>query len=238
MKHPRRPRRNLCRRAHEWRLNGGPFGKDAPNAAQSEFLITGNARTGGGAGASTASLVALARLAAPDTSPMRLAAACLSCEGASDPLMFGAPERILWASREGRILRRLPALPRLDVLGGFLGPHRRTDPADSAFPDISDLIVPWENAAEGGNLAKLAELATVSARRTMTLRSGGSGAEDALMKDLGALGFVIAHTGSLRGYLFAPGRIPTGARAVLREAGYRGVLKFGVGGRGCPTRSF
>lgn len=192
---------------------------------------------GGGGGASTASLVALARLADPTLAPLAIARACLHCEGASDPLMFAEPERLLWASREGRVLCQFPPLPRFDVIGGFYGPAQRTDPADSDFPDIADLVGPWNAAALRQDLAGLAQLATVSALRTMKHRRGGEDAEAGLMDGLGALGFVIAHTGSVRGFLFAPGRIPALAREVLREAGFRGVVQFGVGGGECRMRS-
>jgi uncharacterized protein involved in propanediol utilization len=192
---------------------------------------------GGGAGASTASLLALARLANASQPPETLAQACIRSEGASDPLMFDRPERLLWASREGQVLRALPPLPRMEVIGGFLGPARRTDPKDATFPDIADLILPWEEAARAGDLGALANLSTVSARRTIALRGGPDDTSEYLMRDLGALGFVIAHTGSVRGYLFAPGRIPANARTLLRAAGIRGVVQFGVGGEGCPTRS-
>ena len=65
-----------------------------------------------GTGVSTASLVALARLAGWQGPPEILAQACVRAEGASDPLMFSAPERLLWASRQGRALALLPAIPR------------------------------------------------------------------------------------------------------------------------------
>lgn len=187
---------------------------------------------GGGAGASTATLVALARLASACVPPEVLARACIAAEGASDPLMFDRPERLLWASREGRVLAALPPLPRFDVIGGFLGPCRRTDPRDAAFPDVSDLIEPWRAAGARGDAARLAELASLSARRTLALRGPGQDPTPDLAAALGALGFVIGHTGAARGLLFVPGRIPPRAAAVLRAAGMRGVARFRVGGCG------
>ncbi|WP_461307836.1 propanediol utilization protein, partial [Albidovulum sp.] len=187
---------------------------------------------GGGAGASTAALVALARLACPEASPTRVARACLGAEGASDPLMFDRPDRLLWASREARIIAELPPVPRFEIVGGFCGPHRRTDPADTAFPDIADLIAPWRRAAAAGDAAELAAIAAQSARRTLALRGPAADPTPALARELGALGFVIAHTGSARGLLFRPGTVPAQARARLVAAGFRGVLRFCAGGAG------
>lgn len=184
---------------------------------------------GGGAGASTATLVALARLSGAVLSPDALGRACIAAEGASDPLMFPAPERLLWASREGRVLCRLPALPRLDVIGGFLGPARRTDPRDLCFPDIGDLLEPWVKAARSGRAGAIAELAADSARRTLALRGPSDDPTEALARDLGAAGFVIGHTGSARGLLFVPGRIPETATGALRAAGLRGIVRFRAG---------
>lgn len=184
---------------------------------------------GGGAGASTATLVALARLAGAEIPPGALARACIAAEGASDPLMFPAPGRLLWASREGRVLRRLPALPRLDVIGGFLGQSRRTDASDHAFPDIGDLIEPWIAAATEGRAETLAGLAAQSARRTLALRGPLGDPTEGLARALGAAGFVIGHTGSARGLLFVPGRIPATAAEALRSAGMRGIVRFRMG---------
>ncbi len=187
---------------------------------------------GGGAGASTAALVALARLAGAAAPPLALARACIAAEGASDPLMFDAPERMLWASRRGLVLELLPALPRFDILGGFFGPHRRTEARDMDFPDIADLIAPWRDAAAAGDAPALARLATTSARRTLALRGPAADPTEGLAEELGAVGFAIAHTGSARALLFHRGGIPGGAAARLRRAGFRGIVTFTVGGQG------
>lgn len=185
---------------------------------------------GGGAGASTAALVALARLAGYQGAPQTLADACIASEGASDPLMFARPERMLWASRVGQRLADLPPLPRFEVIGGFYGPPRRTDANDSAFPDITALIPQWIAAAEARDLAKLAALASRSADRTLKLRQSQPDPTPSLARHLGALGYVIAHTGSACGLIFAPGSVATEARSALREAGFSGVVQFLAGG--------
>lgn len=185
---------------------------------------------GGGAGASTAALVALARAIGHAGAPAELAMAAVATEGASDPLMFPASERLLWASREGRVVRRLPPLPAFDALGGFAGPPQRTKAADSRFPDISDLIGLWESAAALQDRAGLARLASASADRTLALRGGMILPFADLAGLTGALGHAIAHTGSARALLFAPGTIPRHAAGLLREAGCRRIVSFRTGG--------
>lgn len=191
---------------------------------------------GGGSGVSTAALVALARLAGWQGPPDLLARACVTVEGASDPLMFAQPETLLWASRLGETLALLPALPAFEVIGGFYGPPKRTNPADSDFPDISDLLPDWTAAAIAQDLPALATLASTSARRTLTKRGAcqceaGRDPIWSLAADLGSLGCVIAHTGAVRGLIFAPGTVPETARQTLQRAGLRGVVQFRAGGR-------
>lgn len=180
---------------------------------------------GGGAGSSTASLVALARLAGWDGPPEALALACAATEGASDPLMFPHPERLLFASREGRVLAALPPLPACEIVGGFLGPDTPTDPADQDFPEIADLVADWRRAPEG-----FAALAAESAARTLALRGPAGDPTAALARAEGAAGWLIAHTGSARGLIFAPGAVPAGIEARLAARGFRQVLRFGAGG--------
>lgn len=185
---------------------------------------------GGGAGASTAALVALARLAGYRGKPQTLAAACIATEGASDPLMFNRPEQLLWGSRIGNRLAQLPELPRFEVIGGFYGPPCLTDAADNDFPDITSLIPRWIAAAQARDLASLAALATHSAKCTMKMRKPQSDPTASLARQLGALGYVIAHTGSARGLIFAPDEVPLRARAVLQDAGLYRIVQFFAGG--------
>ncbi|TCO71940.1 propanediol utilization protein [Rhodovulum euryhalinum] len=185
---------------------------------------------GGGAGASTAALLAALRcLADGALAPGDQAALCLDLEGASDPLMHPRPERILWAPRAGRALGRLPPLPAVEVVGGFAGPGRRTDPADTRFADIADLLDDWQRAP---GLTRLGGLATESALRNHVLRGGPDPAPVlAAGRALGALGVVAAHTGTALGLVFVPGEVPEGAAAALRGLGLTDVLRFRAGGR-------
>jgi hypothetical protein len=170
-------------------------------------------------------LLALA-LAAGAPQDAALVAAVLAAEGASDPLLFARPERLLWASRRGEVLADLPALPRFEVLGGFLGPGLRTDPRDDAFPDISDLVAEWP----GADLAHMARLASLSAKRTLALRGPKGDPTEALALRHSALGFSIAHTGAARALIFAPGTVPEAAAADLRAAGFSRITRFRCGG--------
>jgi uncharacterized protein involved in propanediol utilization len=182
---------------------------------------------GGGAGASTAALVALARAAAGRClAPEALAAACLAAEGAVDPLMLPRPDALLWAPRAARLLRHLTPPPVFEVVGGYLGPPERTDPEDTDLPDVSDLLDPWERAAQKHDRAAVARLAAVSAERTTALRGPADDPTGELAVTTGALGHVRAHTGSARGLLFAPGTAPAAAAERLAAAGYAAVFAF------------
>jgi uncharacterized protein involved in propanediol utilization len=184
-----------------------------------EVALVADMPPGGGAGSSTAALVALARLAG-ETDPDTIARACIATEGASDPLMWPEPARHLWASRRGVTLAHLPPLPPLGLAIGFLGAGRLTDPADHAFPDIADLAAAWPAAC--ANPAALAALASESARRTLALR-GATSHLPALAAATGALGFAIAHTGAAVVLLFPPGEVPPQTKARMAAAGVSGI---------------
>lgn len=203
------------------------FLRDLGLPRRGRFVLHADMPPGGGAGASTAALVALA-CAAGASSRDQIIRACLRSEGASDPLMFGRPDRILWASREGRVLSELPALPPMTILGGFWGPPRPTDPRDQSFPDIGDLVAAWPGAC--GDLGAMARLATASAQRCLELRGPAQDPTVALAARLGAAGWLIAHTGSARGLIFARGAVPDAAAEPLRAAGFTAITRFDCGG--------
>ncbi|WP_096786556.1 propanediol utilization protein [Rhodobacter sp. CZR27] len=194
-------------------------------APTGRFRLTLGLPPGGGAGASTAARVAVLR-AAGIGDPATLARACLASEGASDPLMFDRPERLLWASREGRVLATLPPLPRMEILGGFLGPACRTDPTDLRFPDVSDLVERWP----GADLPTLAGLASAAAGRCLALRGPADDPTAALAQRLGATGWAIGHTGPARALIFAPGTVPIRAEETLQAAGFSRITRFRIGG--------
>ena len=190
-----------------------------------KFRLNLSMPAGGGAGASTAALIALAQ-AAGASDRDAIIRAVLAEEGASDPLLFARAERLLWASRRGAVLAHLPSLPRFEVIGGFLGNGQRTDALDHDFPDISDLLAKWP----GASLPQMAQLASHSARRTLALRGPQDDPTEPLCHKTGALGFLIAHTGSARGLIFAPGTVPDAAATDLRSAGFSQITRFRAGG--------
>lgn len=193
--------------------------------ARGRITVAADLPAGGGAGMSTAALVALARAAGGVEH--RIAAACLTVEGAVDPLMLPIPDAVLWAPRAARVLATMPPAPQAQILGAFLGPGLATDPGDRRFPAVDDLLADW---AKGPGLARAARLASLSAARTTALRGPAGDPTPALAARLGALGWARAHTGSARALIFAPGRVPSGAQAALSAAGYAGAFCFLTGG--------
>ncbi|MEM9852633.1 MAG: hypothetical protein AAF761_11645 [Pseudomonadota bacterium] len=181
---------------------------------------------GAGCGMSTAALVALAR--AVGTDETRITGACIAVEGASDPTMLGVPDGVLWAPREGQTLGDIPPPPRAGIVGGLWGPPTRTDPEDANFPPIDDLVADWSS---GPDVTRAAEIAAESARRTTALRGPKADPTEALARDLGALGFARAHTGSARAMIFLLGQVPDRAEDAMRRAGYAHVMRFQTGGR-------
>lgn len=200
---------------------------DAVGGRSGHYRLRGNILPGGGAGASTAALVALARAASCDEAS--IARACIAAEGASDPLMLPRPDRVLWASRKGRGLGDIPRLPRAEIIGGFWGPTIRTDAADTEFADISDLAEALQSPV---TLKELAAIATEATERSNQLRGRGDDPTPQLARSLGALGYLRAHTGSARGLIYAPGTVPEDASPALRAAGFAQVLQFQTGGDG------
>lgn len=187
---------------------------------------------GSGSGTSTATLLGVSEiLGAATRNPAKLAEMLVAIEGASDPLMFPAPERILWASRLGKSLAILPILPRTHVVAGLAGTGTRTDPKDEKFADISDLIAPWASACEAKNRAEIGRLTTISAERNITLRGGAS--LEPLLKIAqrhGAIGVSAAHTGSARAILFSPGNgNPEAAARDMILANMRKIVQFSAG---------
>lgn len=186
-----------------------------------------------GTGASTATLIATARLAGFRGQPADLARACIAAEGASDPLMFEEPDQLLWASREGKVVATGPPVPRAHLLAGFFGPPLPTRAADTAYADISDLVSAWQRARSLGDWAAFA---SESATRCLARRGPSDDPTAQLARDLGALGWATSHSGAARALIFAPGTLPQGAQALMREAGLRSVQPLFTGGKASQGR--
>ncbi|MFN7223039.1 MAG: propanediol utilization protein [Paracoccaceae bacterium] len=195
---------------------------------QGRFVLRPPFAPGLGTGMSTASLVATARLAGFRGEPSVLARACIAVEGASDPLMFARPDRLLWASRQGRILAHLPAVPRAHLVAGFWGPPLLTRATDQGYDDIADLVAGWKRAR---SLSDSAALASESAARCLGRRGPADDPTPQLARSLGALGWAMSHSGAARALIFAPGHLPPQGIEAVREAGLRGVRLLATGNR-------
>lgn len=191
--------------------------------------LSGSIPIGAGLGASTASLAALIKAVKPTWDENKVTSTCLMIEGATDPLVFDQFDKILWASRKGQIVQNFSNPPKFEVIGGLWGDAETTDPHDDHFPDVYDLIPLWEKAACEKSLSITAALASESARRTTALRGPFNDPSEAVTTELNALGFTRAHTGSARGFLFAPGKVPAIAMDHLRGHGYTHLTRFLTG---------
>lgn len=189
---------------------------------------------GSGAGSSTAETLgavrAIARTFGAVLVPKAEAAICLRAEAAIDPLMHAAP--VIFASREGRVLAPLPALPTLRIAGGFAGPAHPTDPHDHDFPDQSALFAALADAARRGDPAALGAAATRSAAANQ-IRNPNPAWDRmrALARRHGALGVAVSHTGPAIALILPAGAgPPRGALAeALAGAGLRRILDYHLG---------
>lgn len=202
-------------------------------SAEGCLALSADMPPGGGAGSSTAAILATAIAYAASRridlhAPEQLARICVGIEGATDPLMFADPATLLWAPRIAEALGRLPPLPEIEVVGGFFGPGVRTDPTDVRFADVADLVAAWPSACASGNPRGIAALATASAERNAVLRGGPDIAHiGKIGKVFGALGIVAAHTGSALGLIFVPDHPGCGAAGKeMTAAGFEGVVRF------------
>lgn len=189
---------------------------------------------GYGTGVSTAAILALIKGASeaagrPLPTVGDLAKTCHQIEGATDPLMMTYPANWLWASRLGQPHGTLARLPAMEVIGGISGPPVRTDKSDQDYPDISDLVPIWADAAAAGDIEALANLASTSAMRTRKHR-GLPDALGRLPQEMGALGQIMAHSGGLSGLIFSKGSVPHYAGQRLRRHGLSRILQFRTGG--------
>jgi uncharacterized protein involved in propanediol utilization len=183
-----------------------------------------------GLGASTASILGVLRALTNDALFVeKTAEICVTVEGATDPLMHDQFDRLLWASRSATLVERLPAPPQYEFVGGLWGEGQATDPADLNFPDISDLVDDWRRAVESSAHEKVAALATESAIRTTERRGPKGDPSQEIAREIGAMGYVRAHTGSARGFLFLPDQAPASVLTQLAEAGYTNTCRFVTG---------
>ena len=203
-------------------------------SARGALGITRPAPPGLGLGSSTAEVLGAIRAVAGASmlalAPEEEAALCREAEGACDPLMW--PDPVIFASRQGRVLRPLAALPCMRIVGGIAGPPQSTDPGDGAFPDQTVLFEQATQALAQGDLGALGAAATASAEANQA-RNPNPAWEVmcAFGQEHGAVGVVVSHTGPAIGLVLEPGRSGRRVAAALGQAGLDRVMRFGVGER-------
>ena len=180
-----------------------------------------------GLGSSTATRVGILRAIRPDISVNSIVSICLKHERASDPIMYKSPERLLWAPREGKIVEKLPRLPKISCIGGLFGSPLKTNPSDNNFPIISDLVDKWKRTEMTDK--NFAEICAESSERTISIRKLSDDPTRKITKEIGALGFSIAHTGNVRNFIFPYRSIPSNAEKILSSYGFRNVHRFSLG---------
>jgi uncharacterized protein involved in propanediol utilization len=166
--------------------------------------------------------------------PAWIAGLAVAAETASDSLMFGPGRAVLFAQRRGRVLLDLGGpLPAVRVLGfNTEGEH---GVATLALPPVP--YTAWEveayrpllgllrRAVERQDAALLGRVATASTLIMQRHRPKRHMPELLrLAREAGALGVQVAHSGTVAGFLFAPG---AGADARIERA-RSGLGRLGV----------
>lgn len=178
-------------------------------------------------------------------------AACLAvqAERASDSTVF-ADQTVLFANRVGTVLEELAGpLPALEVLGFDTGVDgvdtlRVAGPLYSAWEvgEFRALRGALRRATESGSATLLARVCTASARINLRRRPAPLASVETVIRRAGALGYQIAHSGTIVGVLFDPAapdlesRVAEGTR-LLRTAGVETLWRFSVPGPPRHTES-
>ncbi|HYH80459.1 MAG TPA: hypothetical protein VEX86_11705 [Longimicrobium sp.] len=193
-----------------------------------------------GCGSSTTDVLATIRAVADAfgavLEPEWVAGLAVAAETASDSLMFGPGRAVLFAQRRGRVLLDLGGpLPAVRVLGfnteGECGVATLTLPPVpytaweiEAYGPILGLL---RRAVERQDAALLGRVATASTLIMQRHRPKRHMSELLrLAREAGALGVQVAHSGTVAGFLFAPG---AGADAGIERA------RDGLGRLGVPA---
>lgn len=218
-----------------------------------ELVVEGRLPVARGMGSSTSEVVAAVRAVARacGVEPLsgEVARLAVEAEGASDPIMFD--EAVLFDQRSGEVVFRLGGpLPRFVVLGFDAGGPNGVPTDSLGSPGYSrrevavfaSLLDDLRGAVEHGDLAKVAEVSTESARMNHK-RLPNPFLEEAttLAGRTGALGVAAAHSGTVTGLLFDPAdrEGPSRALGLASRDALRGVLCLGTFRTGAlPARDF
>lgn len=198
-----------------------------------------------GFGSSSCDIVATVRAVARSQGrtlrPAAIAAIAVTVEKASDPLMHDT-QNVLFAQRAGRVIRVLPDLPPMFVLGCDSAPadmgvvtETMTLPAYSRreLRTFDHLLDRSDRALQDQDLTALGRIATTSAEinsRHLLNRLLPYAIEVA--ESCGAKGVQVAHSGTLIGLLFAAGGDAASqaeeARRLLAQHGAHAFRTFNV----------
>jgi uncharacterized protein involved in propanediol utilization len=200
--------------------------------------IEGNVPLRWGCGSSTTDVLA-AVLAVSDAfgttlAPEWVARLCVASESASDSLMYGPGRAVLFAQRRGCVLLDLGGpLPPVRVLGFnteegrgvetlALPPCRYSAWEAEAFRPILGLLCHAVERQDPALLGRVATASTVIMQRHRPKRAMPQLLR--LAREAGALGVQVAHSGTVAGFLFAPG--PGAGRRV--EHACAGLRRLGI----------
>jgi uncharacterized protein involved in propanediol utilization len=193
--------------------------------------IEGNVPLQWGCGSSTTDVLTVIRAVADafgvDLEPAWIARLAVASETASDSLMYGPDRAVLFAQRRGTLMLDLGGpLPRTRVLGFNTEGERGV--ATLSLPAIP--YSTWEvesyrailgllrRAVEQRDPALLGHVATASTRINQRHRPKRCMPELlVIMREVGALGIQVAHSGTVAGLLFEPGPESAGRIAEARE---------------------
>lgn len=191
-----------------------------------------------GCGSSTTDVLATIRAVADAfgavLEPAWIAGLAVAAETASDSLMFGHERAVLFAQRRGRVLLDLGGpLPAVRVLGfnteGERGVATLTLPPVpysaweiEAYRAVLGLLRRAVEEQDPGLLGRVATASTLIMQRHRPKRHMPELLR--LAREAGALGVQVAHSGTVAGFLFAPG---AGADARIERA-RDGLDRLGV----------
>lgn len=209
-----------------------------------ELRIESNVPVRWGCGSSTTDVLSTVRAVADafgaELGPEWVARLCVASETASDSLMFSADRAVLFAQRRGTLLLDLGApLPPLRVLGFntengrgvetlSLPPMAYSSWEVEAFQPILGLLRRAVDEQDAALVGRVATASTVITQRHRPKRFIPQVLR--LAARVGALGVQVAHSGTVAGLLFHPGKEAAEpvarARAGLRRLGVRESWEF------------
>lgn len=210
--------------------------------------LSSNIPVGLGLGSSTSDVTAAIRASADaldeSFSAAEIALLAVTAEVASDPIMFNG-NAVLFAQREGVVIEDLGgSAPDLEVLGFNIDPARGgIDTLSFAQARYScweveafrPLIGLLRRAVGSRDASLVGRIASASARINQRfLRKPHLDCLESIVKQVGAVGFQVAHSGTIAGLLFDPScsrldiRVRQ-AQAMLKEMGLGETWRFRSG---------